>query len=90
MLLGDAAHVNSPLGGLGLKQRASDAVDLSIRLVRILTQAAADVEAELQMYDAASPQVAIQYVQNISTRNTTPDDQSKIPTATTPATGVSQ
>jgi 3-(3-hydroxy-phenyl)propionate hydroxylase len=71
ILLGDAAHVNSPLGGLGLNSGIHDAVDLSIRLIRILAEdPLVDVDAELQMYAQSRRQVAIQYVQNISGRNT--------------------
>ncbi|MBV9232104.1 MAG: FAD-dependent monooxygenase, partial [Chloroflexi bacterium] len=71
VLLGDAAHVNSPFGGLGLNSGIHDAVDLSIRLGRILAEGSlANVEAELEMYAQRRRQVAIRYVQNISGRNT--------------------
>ncbi len=71
VLLGDAAHINSPFGGLGLNSGIHDAVDLSMRLVRILSgDHAVNVEAELQTYAQRRRQVAIQYVQNISGRNT--------------------
>ncbi len=71
VLLGDAAHVNSPFGGLGLNSGIHDAVDLSMRLARILAGAqSVDIEAELQTYAQRRRQVAIQYVQNISGRNT--------------------
>jgi 3-(3-hydroxy-phenyl)propionate hydroxylase len=50
VLMGDAAHINSPLGGLGLNSGIHDAVDLSRRLVRILTEGA-DCEAEFQVYN---------------------------------------
>ncbi len=71
ILLGDAAHVNSPLGGLGLNSGIHDAVDLGTRLQRILTiDQPANIEAELQTYAQSRREVAIQYVQNISGRNT--------------------
>ena len=71
VLLGDAAHVNSPFGGLGLNSGIHDAVDLGRRLVRLLrTDQPGDVQAELQTYAQRRRQVAIQYVQNISGRNT--------------------
>lgn len=71
VLLGDAAHVNSPFGGLGLNSGIHDAVDLSIRLIRILTgTGTANVEAELQTYARRRRQVAIEYVQKMSGRNT--------------------
>lgn len=71
ILLGDAAHVNSPFGGLGLNSGIHDAVDLSMRLMRILKSDHSEaVQAELQTYAQRRRQVAIQYVQNISGRNT--------------------
>ncbi len=71
VLLGDAAHVNSPFGGLGLNSGIHDAVDLSIRLVRVLSGGqSVDVEAELQTYAQRRRQVAIEYVQKMSGRNT--------------------
>lgn len=71
VLLGDAAHVNSPFGGLGLNSGIHDAVDLSIRLVRLLSRDQPENrQAELDTYAQRRRQVAIQYVQNISGRNT--------------------
>ncbi|HEU5228558.1 MAG TPA: NAD(P)/FAD-dependent oxidoreductase [Ktedonobacteraceae bacterium] len=70
VLLGDAAHINSPFGGLGLNSGIHDAVDLSMRLIRIRADQSVDIEAELQTYARRRRQVAIQYVQNISGRNT--------------------
>ena len=71
VLLGDAAHVNSPFGGLGLNSGIHDAVDLSTRLIRLHnTDQPENMEAELQTYAQRRHQVAIQYVQNISGRNT--------------------
>jgi 3-(3-hydroxy-phenyl)propionate hydroxylase len=36
VIMGDAAHVNSPFGGMGLNGGIHDAIDLSIRLTRVL------------------------------------------------------
>ncbi|WP_408007955.1 FAD-dependent oxidoreductase [Pseudalkalibacillus sp. A8] len=69
VLLGDAAHVNSPMGGLGLNNGIHDAVDLSIRLVRIINEDS-DRERELETYNAARRKVAIDYIRQISERNT--------------------
>ncbi len=71
VLLGDAAHINSPFGGLGLNSGIHDAVDLSIRLVRIFREGRlADSEAELRTYAQRRRRVAIEYVQKMSGRNT--------------------
>jgi 3-(3-hydroxy-phenyl)propionate hydroxylase len=69
ILLGDAAHVNSPMGGLGLNSGIHDAVDLSRRLVRILNHET-NVTAELDKYNQVRRKVAIDYVRQISERNT--------------------
>ena len=36
ILLGDAAHVNSPIGGMGLNSGVHDAFNLADKLARIL------------------------------------------------------
>lgn len=69
ILLGDAAHLNSPMGGLGLNNGVHDAVDLSRRMVRILNQGA-DAQPELQKYSDVRRKVAIDYVRQITERNT--------------------
>lgn len=68
-LVGDAAHINSPLGGVGLNSGIHDAMDLARRLVRILT-AGADPDAELDCFARLRRQVATEYVQADTTRNT--------------------
>jgi len=68
IILGDAAHLNSPMGGLGLNSGIHDAVDLSKRLIRILNGAAA--VPELDTYSEVRQRVAVQYVKSISEKNT--------------------
>jgi 2-polyprenyl-6-methoxyphenol hydroxylase-like FAD-dependent oxidoreductase len=76
VLVGDAAHVNSPLGGVGLNSGIHDAVDVATRLVRLhatdppADAAAADVEAELETFAAIRRRVAVEYVQADTERNT--------------------
>ncbi|MED1796710.1 NAD(P)/FAD-dependent oxidoreductase [Brevibacillus nitrificans] len=69
VLLGDAAHINSPMGGLGLNSGIHDAVDLGRRMVRII-QGQTDPEAELTMYSQVRRKVAIEYVKQITEKNT--------------------
>lgn len=69
ILLGDAAHINSPLGGLGLNSGIHDAVDLSRRMVRIL-KGQTDIQAELEKYSQVRRKVAIDYVKQITEKNT--------------------
>jgi len=68
VLLGDAAHLNSPMGGLGLNSGIHDAVDLSKRLVRIAH--GADAGPELEKYSEVRQRVAVDYVKSISEKNT--------------------
>ncbi|MDI7740511.1 FAD-dependent monooxygenase [Lysinibacillus fusiformis] len=71
VLLGDAAHVNSPMGGLGLNSGIHDAVDLSIRLKRIFeNEENGLIKAELECYNEARRTVSINYVKQISEKNT--------------------
>src|SRR5690606_27710834 len=67
-LMGDASHLNSPMGGLGLNSGVHDAVDLSKRMLRILD--GAEAEPELETYNEVRRRVAIEYVKSISENNT--------------------
>jgi 2-polyprenyl-6-methoxyphenol hydroxylase-like FAD-dependent oxidoreductase len=69
LLAGDAAHVNSPIGGVGLNSGIHDAMDAAARLTRI-ARAGADPDAELDTYDRVRRTVAIEYVQADTQRNT--------------------
>lgn len=66
MLAGDAAHVNNPLGGMGLNSGIHDAVNLADKLVRVLDGANNDL---LDQYDRQRRQTNIEYVQAITIRN---------------------
>jgi 2-polyprenyl-6-methoxyphenol hydroxylase-like FAD-dependent oxidoreductase len=69
LLAGDAAHVNSPVGGVGLNSGIHDAMDAAVRLARI-THDGADAARELAEYDRVRRSVAVEYVQADSQRNT--------------------
>lgn len=68
ILLGDAAHINSPMGGLGLNSGIHDAIDLSIRLLRI--SEGAESGPEFDTYNEVRRRVALEYVRKISEKNT--------------------
>ncbi|MCW2858466.1 MAG: FAD-dependent monooxygenase [Actinoallomurus sp.] len=68
-LIGDAAHINSPMGGVGLNSGIHDAFDLTRRLVRI-RGGAPDVEAELNAFAQCRRRIALEYVQADTERNT--------------------
>ncbi|MGP4014458.1 FAD-dependent oxidoreductase [Saccharopolyspora sp. 5N708] len=69
LLVGDAAHVNSPVGGVGLNSGIHDAMDLTRRLVRILAEGA-DEDAELDTFNSCRRRIALEYVQADTQRNT--------------------
>ncbi|WP_433273089.1 FAD-dependent oxidoreductase [Pseudonocardia xinjiangensis] len=77
LLAGDAAHINSPVGGVGLNSGIHDAMDAARRLGRIAAAAGhglpdrgVDIEAELATYDRVRRTVAVEYVQADTQRNT--------------------
>lgn len=69
VLAGDAAHINSPMGGMGLNAGIHDAVDLSRRLVRA-AEPAGDLPSELAAYATVRRGVALDYVRADTDRNT--------------------
>jgi 3-(3-hydroxy-phenyl)propionate hydroxylase len=66
-LAGDAAHINNPLGGLGLNFGIHDAMELSDLLGRVMrNEAAPDI---LDFYDAFRRPLNIEYVQQQTIAN---------------------
>ena len=59
-LAGDAAHVNNPIGGLGLNCGIHDGVELAQRLERYCSGAGED---ELELYDRRRRAINIEFVQ---------------------------
>jgi 3-(3-hydroxy-phenyl)propionate hydroxylase len=67
ILAGDSAHVNSPIGAMGMNSGIHDAFNLADKLVRILRQEA-DV-SELDRYERQRRHVAITHTQAQTIRN---------------------
>ncbi len=67
LLAGDAAHVNNPIGGMGLNGGIQDAVNLSGKLIEVLLDNAAD--RLLDLYDLQRRTVAVEFVQEQSIAN---------------------
>jgi 3-(3-hydroxy-phenyl)propionate hydroxylase len=67
LLAGDAAHVNNPIGGMGLNGGIQDAVNLADKLLRIVRDAAP--ERLLDLYNLQRRTVAIEFVQEQSIAN---------------------
>src|SRR5262245_20126095 len=67
LLAGDSAHVNSPIGGMGLNSGVHDAFNLTDKLVRVLRGEAE--EAELDRYERQRRHIAVKHTQTQTIRN---------------------
>jgi 3-(3-hydroxy-phenyl)propionate hydroxylase len=67
ILAGDAAHVNSPIGAMGMNSGIHDAINLADKLVRILRREAG--EEELDRYERQRRHVAVAHTQAQTIRN---------------------
>jgi 3-(3-hydroxy-phenyl)propionate hydroxylase len=61
LLAGDSAHVNNPIGGLGMNGGIHDAVNLAGKLARVMHGTAG--EDLLDLYDRQRRHVAVEFVQ---------------------------
>jgi 3-(3-hydroxy-phenyl)propionate hydroxylase len=68
ILAGDSAHVNNPLGGMGMNGGIHDGLNAAEKLVRIW-RGEADWDAELARYDRQRRPMATKFVQAQSIRN---------------------
>lgn len=66
-LAGDAAHVNNPLGGMGMNGRIHDAVNLAARLAHVWRESGA--ESELDGYERQRRAITLDAVQVQSIQN---------------------
>jgi 2-polyprenyl-6-methoxyphenol hydroxylase-like FAD-dependent oxidoreductase len=67
LLAGDAAHVNNPIGGMGLNGGIQDAMNLCDKLTRIIL--GGESERLLDLYDLQRRTVAMEFVQEQSIAN---------------------
>jgi len=68
LLAGDAAHINNPLGGMGMNGGIHDAINLSEKLVTILKEGG-DMDALLDLYNRQRRQICIDFVQSQTAKN---------------------
>jgi len=67
LLAGDAAHINNPLGGMGMNGGVHDAFNLSDKLLAVLRgESAVDV---LERYERQRRTIAIEYINASTARN---------------------
>ncbi|MGD9920157.1 MAG: FAD-dependent oxidoreductase [Pseudorhodoplanes sp.] len=67
MLSGDAAHVNNPLGGMGMNFGIHDAVNLTEKLIPVINEGADD--DLLDRYDRQRRHVAEAFLQTVTIQN---------------------
>jgi 3-(3-hydroxy-phenyl)propionate hydroxylase len=67
ILAGDSAHVNSPIGAMGMNSGVHDAFNLADKLIRIMRNEADD--SELDRYERQRRHVAIKHTQAQTIRN---------------------
>ena len=67
LLAGDAAHVNNPIGGMGLNGGIQDAANLTEKLALVVIEGASD--RLLDLYDRQRRTVASEFVQQQSIEN---------------------
>lgn len=67
LLVGDAAHINNPLGGMGMNGGLHDAVNVAEKLSAIILDGAS--EDLLDRYDRQRRSLAVQFVQEHTMRN---------------------
>jgi 3-(3-hydroxy-phenyl)propionate hydroxylase len=66
-LVGDAAHINNPLGGMGMNGGIHDAMNLTERLAKVWSGSAP--EEELDRFDLQRRLVTLEYIETQSIRN---------------------
>lgn len=67
LLAGDAAHVNNPIGGMGLNGGIQDAANLSEKLTQVVREGAPD--ELLDLYSRQRRTVAVEFVQEQTIAN---------------------
>ena len=67
LLAGDAAHINNPIGGMGLNGGLQDGASLSEKLAHVILNSAPD--RLLDVYDRQRRTVAVEFVQEQSIAN---------------------
>ena len=67
VLAGDAAHINNPLGGMGMNGGIHDAMNLSEKLLAVLQKGESD--AVLDQYERQRRTIAIDYINASTARN---------------------
>lgn len=68
LLVGDAAHVNNPLGGMGMNGGVHDAVNLTEKLIQIISHSG-DLDRLLNLYDHQRRTICVNFIQSRTIEN---------------------
>lgn len=68
LIVGDAAHINNPLGGMGMNGGLHDAINLCEKLVEIIKQNG-DMDALLDLFNRQRRGICIEFIQSHTKRN---------------------
>ena len=68
VLAGDAAHVNNPLGGMGMNGGIHDAINLGEKLCSIILEGG-DLDRQLDRYNQQRRQICIDFIQSRTREN---------------------
>ena len=68
LIAGDAAHVNNPLGGMGMNGGVQDAINLAEKLVHIINHGG-DRQALLSLYNRQRRGICTQFIQEHTMKN---------------------
>ena len=68
LLVGDACHINNPLGGMGMNGGLHDAFNLADKLQSVILEGA-DAETAFSRYDRQRRELAVQFVQRHTIEN---------------------
>ncbi len=68
LIAGDAAHVNNPLGGMGMNGGVQDAINLAEKLVKIIKQGG-DRQDLLSLYNRQRRGICTQFIQEHTKKN---------------------
>jgi 3-(3-hydroxy-phenyl)propionate hydroxylase len=68
LLAGDAAHVNNPLGGMGMNGGVHDAINLGEKLIDII-QHGGDMDFLLDLYDEQRRKTCVDFIQHRTKEN---------------------
>lgn len=68
LIIGDAAHINNPLGGMGMNGGVHDAINLAEKITEIVFESG-NMDALLDLFDRQRREICIEFVQKQTKKN---------------------